>query len=357
MTGNEEEERLDDTIEPHIRQLFVRFGVEEGRRMTMMMSRPAYCYLPHRCDIFLCEWRAYASALLSHFDIRGAAFYPPPTPPHSLLASQLCKSRLLVLVDMNGTTILRTQAPIPDIAPCFTIRLKGQNMYYYMRPYAFEMLQALRQHPRCEVAFFTSMRKCNAVPAMHALGMENLDLYDRKFNVWDPMGENDYDTMRDLEKVWSTGSRVGSNYTADTTILIDNTFRKVRFYPDNAILVREYTEQDVRNGEDRDLIDLSTFLLNMLDACGYSVPSFLQAHPFKRNHTRGSGFIKGLWALLHSGPLAGRLGDVHFVNKWQILYVDRLTDYMMCLSILGAHMSCTKYLKFMRHYSFRSYIG
>ncbi len=316
MAGNEKEVGLGDTLEHHIRQLCAMFGVEECRRMMVMMSRPAYYYLPHRCDIFVSAWRAYASALLSHYDICGSSVCPPPVPPRSLLASQWCKSRLLVLVDLNGTTILRTRDPIPGIAPHFMMRVGGRNLCHYMRSNASEMLQELQEHPRCEVAFYTSMRISSAKPAMQALGMEKLDVYDRKFNIPDPSGKYEYDTMRDLEKVWSTAGRVGSKHTADTTVLIENTLRKVRCYRDNAVLIQEYAEQNVYNGEeDRELIDTTKFLLNLLDTCGCSVPSFLQMHPFNRNCTKGSGFIKGLWALLHSGPMAGRLGDASFVSK------------------------------------------
>ncbi len=213
--------------------------------------------------------------------------------------------------------MLRTRAPIPNILPKFTKRIGGRNLSYYMRPHAFKMMKALQQCPRCDVAFYTSMNVNSARPAARALGMQNLDIYDRKFNVPDPTGENEFDTMRDLEKVWSTGGRVGRNHTADTTVLLDNTFRKVRCYPDNAILVPEYTEQNVHIGEDRGLIDVNPFLLNLLDMCGYNVPSFLRAHPFSCNRTRGSGFIRGLWALLHSGPAAGRLGDACLFKQMQ----------------------------------------
>ncbi len=316
MTGDEKEVGLSDTLEHHVRQLCVMFGVEEcRRRMVMMLSRPAYYYLPPPCDIFVDAWQAYASALLSYCDICGSSVCLPPVPPRSLLASQWCKSRLLVLVDLNGTTILRTRGPIPGIEPNFKMRVGGRDLSHYIRPYASEMLQELREHPRCEVAFYTSMRKSSALPVMRNLGMEILDVYDRKFNIPDPSGECDYDTMRDLEKVWSTAGRVGSNHTADTTVLIDNTLRKVRCYRDNAVLIQEYTEQNVHNDEDRELIDTTKFLLNLLDTCGCSVPSFLQVHPFNHNCTKGSGFIKGLWALLHSGPMAGRLGDASFVMK------------------------------------------
>ncbi len=309
VTGNEKEAGLGDTLEHHVWKLCMMYRVEECRRIMVMMAQPTLYYLPYRCDIFVSEWRAYASALLSHCDICQSSVCPPPVPPRSLLVSQWCKSRLLVLVDLNGTTILRTQTLITGIAPLFTKRVGDRNLSYYMRPSAPEMLQKLREHPRCQLAFYTSMRKDSALPAMRALGMKKLDVYDRKFNIPDPSGKEKHDTMRDLEKVWSTGGRVGSNHNIETTVLVDNTFRKVRCYPDNSVIVQEYTEQNVHNKEDCELVGTTEFLLNLLDACGYSVRSFLQVHPFSRRNSKGSAYIKGLWALFHSGPMAGRFGE------------------------------------------------
>lgn len=84
---------------------------------------------------------------------------------------------VLVLLDMNGTLLYRAKKPLPivvpdadgrDTAPAF-IHGNPLPLYYYMRPGAKEFVAAMVWHPRVRLAFYTSMRGVNAIPAAQFL--------------------------------------------------------------------------------------------------------------------------------------------------------------------------------------------
>jgi hypothetical protein len=63
------------------------------------------------------------------------------------------------------------------------------------------------------LAFYTSMQGRNAEPAIDKLAgagwrERGVRLYDRSFQKDDPTGAEKWDTMRDLDKVWSTEAEV-----------------------------------------------------------------------------------------------------------------------------------------------------
>ncbi|CBJ28121.1 expressed unknown protein [Ectocarpus siliculosus] len=91
--------------------------------------------------------------------------------------------QVLILLDMNGTLLYRAKKPLRVSndggggggggdskwgAPAF---VHGENvpLHYYMRPGAAELVAALEAHPRTRLAFYTSMRGVNALPAARFL--------------------------------------------------------------------------------------------------------------------------------------------------------------------------------------------
>jgi hypothetical protein len=129
---------------------------------------------------------------------------------------------LLVLLDMNGTLLFRARRELE----CRRADIKHDVFHYFFRPYAQELVLWLLQHPRARVAFYTSMRMSNALPAVaHLLkaetplapGLEHLGLepyvYDREFTAPDPEGQHSWSTKRDLDRVWSANMKVTMNHS------------------------------------------------------------------------------------------------------------------------------------------------
>lgn len=81
---------------------------------------------------------------------------------------------VLVLLDMNGTLLYRAKRPLLVAAgdgagtPAFVVG-EPHPMHYYMRPGAKELISAMVRHPRVRLAFYTSMRLANALPAARFL--------------------------------------------------------------------------------------------------------------------------------------------------------------------------------------------
>ena len=81
----------------------------------------------------------------------------------------------------------------------------------------------------------------NAAPAVARLLGSSWDstvgLYDRAYQKPDPDGDKNWDTMRDLDRVWAAERAAGRSVGRHNTLMIDDTYRKMREHPDNMILV------------------------------------------------------------------------------------------------------------------------
>jgi len=81
---------------------------------------------------------------------------PPPAPVKN-------DSPILILLDMNGTLLLRLKGKLAGSgASDFT----HAGLHYYLRSGVTELVSMLIRHPRARVAFYTSMRESNAKPAV-----------------------------------------------------------------------------------------------------------------------------------------------------------------------------------------------
>lgn len=114
----------------------------------------------------------------------GTAALPPPPPPPPGRSDQLddsagasastdvnIASQVLILFDMNGTLLYRAKRPLQLPAgqnespePAF-VHGDPDPFQYFMRPGARELVGSIARHPRACVAFYTSMRGVNALPA------------------------------------------------------------------------------------------------------------------------------------------------------------------------------------------------
>ena len=111
---------------------------------------------------------------------------PPPPPPPPRPPQQNQDRRLLVLLDMNGTLLLRSKKGVGGLVPDFSY---AKNKYY-IRSGAVAFVKWLAAVPEVRLAFYTSMLTRNAVPAVERLlghtWQEHVGMYDRDFQKHDP---------------------------------------------------------------------------------------------------------------------------------------------------------------------------
>lgn len=118
-----------------------------------------------------------------------------------------------------------------------------------------------------DIAFYSSMTGKNATAAAANLDPScRLHVYAREFNKPDSASENQWAVIRDLRAVWASPGRPGFQHSARSTIMIDDTCRKLREHPDNLVQVPEYTAKCVERGEGFSLSLLTSHIRDILEA-------------------------------------------------------------------------------------------
>lgn len=169
------------------------------------------------------------------------------------------------------------------VRPDFTVRYGS----FWLRPLARAFTCHLLNDPRCQVAFYTSMKSKNMRPIVQefdrhfrrqeALGAladvsvggsvitshtslfdTTIGIFDRPFNRKDPNGARSWDTVRDLTKIWSDPR--ASGYGPTNTIMIEATPHKARFFTENTIHTNEFTADAVMHHDDDTLGRLRQYL-------------------------------------------------------------------------------------------------
>lgn len=198
---------------------------------------------------------------------------------------------------MNETLIYRTEGsriPDCDVEPLF--KLNGRQIY--ARNHAVQLIDRIISHPRARFGVLTSMLHKNSFPVVESfLGSEKMPhlvkVFDQVYNKPDkPWGVDPWDMMRNMESVWQSPECTSLNIGPESTICIDNEIRKIREYPNNAIIVPSYTEESVRASEkDKDTVleALCDYLIKLLDECEGNVAEYLVAQPFSRD-VRGADY-------------------------------------------------------------------
>ena len=154
---------------------------------------------------------------------------------------------ILVLIDLNGTMLFRAKAKIRRVACTFDHKVSSR-LYYY-RPFACEFIRWVSAQQSLHVSFYTSMTKVYAGPARNWLtqGFDNpLPVYDQRWNLPDETVE--FGWKRDMPRLWNEiNSKMDGSITFDSTntIMIDDSPRKMRDFPDNVLIVPEFDEQGV----------------------------------------------------------------------------------------------------------------
>ena len=125
---------------------------------------------------------------------------------------------------------------------------------HYRRPGYLEFIDRIFNHPRANVAFYTSMFKRNAEPILDHLlthlGKNSSDVFIFDSEFCSPMlahpkykmiKQNDWDTYRDLEKVF----KEFNDFSRAETLIIDSDSDKVQLCIENALVVEPYRNCDV----------------------------------------------------------------------------------------------------------------
>lgn len=174
-----------------------------------------------------------------------------------------CKKvdRLLILLDMNGTLLLRNSKLVQGMKS----DLKVSGKHYYFRQGYLSLLLLLSMLDRLELinyAFYTSMTSKYAIPAVHFM-IDKLNqhyddnvfpwqsrwdekipfIYDQEWNLEDPSPEDRFGFKRDLPRLWESDIGPAGQFSALNTIMIDDSARKMRLFPENALLIEEFTSE------------------------------------------------------------------------------------------------------------------
>jgi len=191
--------------------------------------------------------------------------------------------RLLILSDMNGTLLRRTKRRIGRRNP----DLHFNGLCYYLREHALAFCDGVNSGGHvCHVAFafYTSMNDKSAQPAAALLRRGGgYELYGRDFNKADSTGAEAYDTMRDLDLLWRTPGRIAFGFDETNTVVIDDTARKMREFPNNVVVVPEYDDAAVARGNDQALLRLAEYVAVVAEAFQRSgdVRPYIRLHKFQ----------------------------------------------------------------------------
>jgi hypothetical protein len=208
------------------------------------------------------EWEL-ASSLLESLQVstkvasfeESKPFYNPKT-----------KSKLLILVDMNGTLLHRSPTKLGGKKnDC-----KALSMYVYFRNFAKVFCNWLAEIQNIDVCFYTSMKAQSASIIIESLLEKDkkIHLLDQTYNKRDPDGENSWSMMRDMKRIWSLEGCPSFGHSEKTTIMIDDSPNKMKEYPDNVYIIPAYVEEYVvnKNKEDEQvLLHTMDFLKRLLE--------------------------------------------------------------------------------------------
>lgn len=182
---------------------------------------------------------------------------------------------------MNGTLCYRNEEPVQGVRANLFVRMK----YYYQRHGVQNFIRKLSESGHFCVCIYTSMMVHNAKAGLNAILGAEIDLiehvFDHDCNSKDEHGENDWDTIRDLKKVWA---KMDNAFDYTNTLVLDNEARKFRNTPDNGIVVPEFGVKEVKARDTSTLSELQEYLLEMgkatkIDA-SFDVREYLKSRPF-----------------------------------------------------------------------------
>lgn len=240
----------------------------------------------------------------------------------------------LLLVDLNGTLGHRCEDRLRGAKEDLFVRRK----YYYLRPDIIPFLKEMSLH--YDVAIYTSIQIQNVRAVMDAMDRNYrcyiTKLYDQSFCKKDPQGINEWDTIRDMNKVWAHS---GNDIT--NTILLDNETRKFAEVPDNGIVVPEYGPQQARSKKRGTLSKLNNYLIELAtvtSTLNTDVRDFMKEFPY---HTWKN--INQSSPLLVKDMAAISLSDSLCVPSPSLVIKDTLGMGMLLTKVAGGQIHYQEY--------------
>lgn len=196
--------------------------------------------------------------------------------------------RLVVLCDLTGTLFHRNYlTPVEGVPES----VHDRAWYIYERPYAQEMVRELAEHPMVSIGIFTTMTDKNAKTFLRILGL--MDYFFFVYAQNEDMGwcEEDhenfnhdkqrYEWKKNLHNVFGHAStELGFNVGERNCIVVDDTPRKTREYPNNVIVPARYDEAAVR-GPDHHLCSLMRYLIRVAENFHGDIQTYMRRNPFE----------------------------------------------------------------------------
>lgn len=194
----------------------------------------------------------------------------------TMAPTEVTKKKILLLLDMNGSMCYRTETPLRNVKHSLYLR----SRYFYARGGLKDFLRALDSTKNFHICVYTSMMEHNASGGLAALLGDKVSLikkvFHRDYNKPDPKGENHWDTIRDMKKIY----KYLDGFDEKNTILVDNEARKLRETPRNGIIVDEMSAEDARTAEKRPLLALQEYLEKLAKDSPTDVREYMKKHPF-----------------------------------------------------------------------------
>jgi len=193
------------------------------------------------------------------------------------------RKKVLLLLDLNGTIAYRSEAAVAGVPPLLYLRHKN----FYPRMGIDSFVKEVGREGDFLVAIYTSVMRHNVMPFVQALFPDErgiFKIFDRNFNKEDPNAVNEWDTIRDLSKIWASVR----GFDATNTILIDNETRKFCETPRNGIVVPEYGAAEVKAKKSNTLQTLQRYLISMktdprFGTASFDVREYMEEFPFDPN--------------------------------------------------------------------------
>ena len=127
----------------------------------------------------------------------------------------------------------------------------------YFRPGYMDFVRALKNHPRVELGFYSSLMRHNLIPVIMALFPDNeIDamkwIFDASYcskmkdhKDYEKIAENEWDTFRDLDKVLADVKVANAGIKRESILLVDSETKKVQHDLNNSLVNIPYEREDV----------------------------------------------------------------------------------------------------------------
>lgn len=185
------------------------------------------------------------------------------------------KKKLKLFFDLNGTIIYRNTR---------ALELKGEKKigqrFTCLRPGTIDNLKKLSEF--YDFYIYSSMQLNNIEATITefftGIDIKFVEIFDRSWNEKDPNPIQHYDTIRNMQRVWTHLEERGVNSL--NSILVDNEARKVESCKYNAIIVPQITIDELKLVSSLRLDHVTTYLLELAKNVGSDIKDYIKERPY-----------------------------------------------------------------------------